>query len=312
VKVLIGYDGSECASDALGELRRAGLPADTHAVVLTVADIIGPVAGPRVEPDAPLSEGVALAVARARAGAGKAMAEARELSEAGASRLRELFPGWTVEAEASADAPHWALVGAASRRGADLIVVGSHGRSALGRVLLGSVSQQVLHHAPCSVRIARCASKAAGSVDQPVRLVLGIDGSVDSATAASAVRSRVWPPGSEVLVVGVVDSQAILSGLRFGPEGEAVTEDWDRTTHLEASLSSVGEELRQSGLSSTTSLVMGDPKRGLLDEADRRGADCIFVGAKGHSRLERVLLGSVSASVAAQARCTVEVVRTKA
>ena len=47
----------------------------------------------------------------------------------------------------------------------------------------------------------------------------------------------------------------------------------------------------------------------LLEEAERWGADCIFVGARGLNRLERLLLGSVSTAVAARARCSVEVVR---
>ena len=56
-------------------------------------------------------------------------------------------------------------------------------------------------------------------------------------------------------------------------------------------------------------LIEGDPKRLLLQEAERFGADTIFVGAKGLSRIERVLLGSVSATVAARAPCSVEIVR---
>ena len=46
-----------------------------------------------------------------------------------------------------------------------------------------------------------------------------------------------------------------------------------------------------------------------LEEAERWGADCIFLGAKGHSRFERLLLGSVSTAVSARAHCSVEVVR---
>jgi nucleotide-binding universal stress UspA family protein len=53
----------------------------------------------------------------------------------------------------------------------------------------------------------------------------------------------------------------------------------------------------------------GDPKQLLCDEAERWGADCIFVGAKNLSRIDRFLLGSVSAAVAARAHCSVEVVR---
>jgi nucleotide-binding universal stress UspA family protein len=56
-------------------------------------------------------------------------------------------------------------------------------------------------------------------------------------------------------------------------------------------------------------MPMGDPKRVLVDEAETWSADCIFVGAKGMSRVQRVLLGSVSGAVAARANCSVEVVR---
>jgi nucleotide-binding universal stress UspA family protein len=54
----------------------------------------------------------------------------------------------------------------------------------------------------------------------------------------------------------------------------------------------------------------GDPKQMLIKHAEDFGADCIFTGATGFSsRLERMILGSVSAAVAARAQCSVEVVR---
>jgi len=67
--------------------------------------------------------------------------------------------------------------------------------------------------------------------------------------------------------------------------------------------------LRTRGLTVSSVIKEGDPKHVLLDEAERWGADCIFVGARGLSRVERFLLGSVSAAVAARAHCSVEVVR---
>ena len=57
-------------------------------------------------------------------------------------------------------------------------------------------------------------------------------------------------------------------------------------------------------------ILQGDPKHALVAEAEKRGADSIFVGSTGFSnRFERFLLGSVSAAIAARAHCSVEVVR---
>ena len=51
--------------------------------------------------------------------------------------------------------PAESIVDAAKSEGADIIVVGSHGRAALGRALIGSVSDQVVRHAPCPVMVVR-------------------------------------------------------------------------------------------------------------------------------------------------------------
>ena len=51
--------------------------------------------------------------------------------------------------------PESRIVETAEEFGADLIIVGSHGYSRWERLLLGSVSQSVVHHAPCSVLVVR-------------------------------------------------------------------------------------------------------------------------------------------------------------
>ena len=131
MRVLIGYDGSDCARAAIQDLARAGLPKRAEAVVLSVADLPVQVpygaAGeltPQTLPPRLLEE-----LQRESA---KAVAAARDTAAAGAARLAALFPHWIVRPEAVADSPYWALVQEAERWPADLVVVGSHGRSALG------------------------------------------------------------------------------------------------------------------------------------------------------------------------------------
>ena len=313
MRIVIGYDDSPCAQDAILDLQRAGLPDDTQALLLAVWDAFPappatePAADPAFTPAPVLRD-----VRRLRAFADQAVEQVRRTVMEQAAKLRDHFPTWTIDAEARADTPHWALVTKAAEWRADLIVVGSHGRSALGRMFLGSVSQQVLRHAPCSVRVGRCNAPGQPPRQQSVRLVLGIDGSVDSAAAASAVASRSWPAGTEVRVVGVLDSRVILNYLATPslpdaePRHDLIA---DAAIGLRASLNGVCDELQRSGLRATSIVLEGDPKKLLIEQAQDFAADCIIVGARGHTRLERLLLGSVSATIAARAHCSVEIVR---
>ena len=312
MKILIGYDGSGSAEHAIADLTRAGLPSDgTEALVFAVSDIL---------PSLPPQEGgpnttvVLHDVKRLRALVEDSVARADATAQQAAARVRQSFPAWSVRAQARAGSPHSALVQEATDWRADLLVVGSHGRSVLGRLLLGSVSQELLHHAPCSVRIGRRPANAGRAGESPVRLVLGVDGSADASAAASVIAARRWPAGSEVLVVGGVDSRVVLNYLELRPpDRPPLTPDVRAaaTSSLEGEIERVADELRRRGLGVTTSMPVGDAKDVLLQEAERVAADCIIVGAKGHTRLERILLGSVSASLAARATCSVEVVRAR-
>lgn len=78
---------------------------------------------------------------------------AQELARKRVEALRERHPGARVEWEVVTEPAAGALLERAE--GARLVVVGSHGRGALGRALLGSVSHAVLYHAPCPVAVLR-------------------------------------------------------------------------------------------------------------------------------------------------------------
>jgi nucleotide-binding universal stress UspA family protein len=308
MKVLIGYDGSQGADDAITDLLRAGLPAHgTDALVLQAVEMLPAPSPP--EAGAGSARVMLRDVARLRALVQDALSAAEASAEKAAARVRELFPNWSVRAEAVADTAHSALVARASDWRADLVVTGSQGRSTLGRLFLGSVSQQVVHHAPCSVRIGRRGPDDARPREPRVRVVLGFDGSLGAATAASAVAARAWPGGSEVLAVGVLDARVLLNHLDLAPPAGAERGAAAASAGLTESLTEVCEDLRRAGLAATSVVLDGDPKKVLPAEAERIGADCIVVGAKGHTRLERVLLGSVSSALAARSPCSVEIVR---
>jgi nucleotide-binding universal stress UspA family protein len=234
--------------------------------------------------------------------------EAQTLAQRAQTQVLTYFPAWDVRAESCADSPAWAVIKQADTWQPDVAVVGSHGRSAMSRLLLGSVSQKVLTEARCSVRVGRGRRQTEAT---SVRLLIGVDGSPDAAAAVQAVAAREWPPGSVVRLVAVLDARMRTALAPAHPPVEAWTAagDTDEQSWVPKMVDAMADPLRARGLSVSSVIQEGNPKQILLDEAEQWGADCLFVGARGLSHIERFLLGSVSAAVAARAYCSVEVVR---
>jgi nucleotide-binding universal stress UspA family protein len=300
IKLLIALDGSSGSEEALFELKRAGMPQVVEALVLSVADVILPASADTVDQPAP--PWLVAEIDKARARAMDAVDQARAIALRGKQTLETAFPHWTVHAEGCADSPAWGVVKKAEEWKADLVVVGSHNRSAVGRLMLGSVSQTVLHHARGSVRISRSPARPENS---PIHLVAGEDGSADAEAALSALAARAWPDGTTVLLVTVVDQVVTL--LAVGSRAGAQPSDSIKRVN-ERSIA----KLRAAGLAVSPLVAEGDPRQILVEEAERVGADCIFVGARGLRAIERLLLGSVSSAIATRAHCSVEVVRSAA
>lgn len=305
MKVLIGYDGSSGADAALDDLQRAGLPHNVEALVLSVADVWF-----MPEEDEPVvgatAQRVSAALQQARQVAEQAMADANRLAQSAAERVQAQFPDWTVRAEARADSPAWGIIFKAEEWQADLIVIGSRGLTPVSRLLLGSTSQTVVTQARCPVRIAR--ERSLELAPQP-RIVLGMDGSAQAQAAVRAIAGRVWPAGSEVRVVAAIHSSLTTAVVSPAIQSWRTLEDTDRHAWIREFVEAAVEQLRAAGLTVSTVIQEGNPKQMLIEEAERWHADCIFVGARGLNRLERLLLGSVSSAVAARASCSVEVTR---
>jgi nucleotide-binding universal stress UspA family protein len=303
MKVLIAYDGSSCADAALNDLQCAGLPQEAEALILSVAEVFLPPSSPT--PAFPAH--VPPAVQRAWTQATHAMEDAHTLAQQARARLLKSFPAWDVGAEACADSPAWAVIKKAEAWQPDIIVVGSHGRSALGRFVLGSVSQKILTEAHCSVRVGRQRRQADTA---PLHLLIGIDGSPDAAAAVQAVAARQWPVDSAVRLVTALDARMYTAPafMRLPEETGTAARDADASVWMSKTIDAMAGLLRTQGLTVSSVITEGDPKHVLLDEAEQWGADCLFMGARGLSRVERFLLGSVSAAVATRAHCSVEVV----
>jgi nucleotide-binding universal stress UspA family protein len=299
MRLLIAYDGSEGADAALDNLGRAGLPERCEAVVLSVADAWLP------SIDAAPDAAMRTAYQQLHRNTLEQVERCRRMAESASERLRHQFPRWQVRPEACADSPGWAVIRRAegwdNQQRFDLVIVGATEKSALGRVLLGSVSQKVVTYSQCSVRVARPRAAAAG---QNLRLVLGVDGSPSADAAVEAVKGRTWPAQTEIRVISVVDTMMLALSL-----AHPLTPVSSAHAAAESIAARAARNLRESGLAATSQVIEGQPGHELVRQAEHTAADCVFVGARGLSRIERILLGSVSSAVVMRAPCSVEVVR---
>ena len=311
MKVLIAYDGSQCSESALDDLVHAGLPEEGEALVVSVAEVWLPPPPPstvEILEMAATAKG-ALGLERKYMANAQVVKHADEMAAKAAARFRAKFPRWVVKHESVWGSPNWELFSKAEELKADLVIVGSHGRTALGRFFLGSISQWLLNEARCSVRVAR------GKLDEPdfpVRLLLAFDGSRGAAKALEEIASRNWPAKSEVRVV-MVDQPLELTyiGGMAPPLVESIGSfNEDERSRCEKVVKAAVRKLEKTGLRAMGDVFEGDPKRVLIKVAEDWRADCLFVGATGlTNRFERFLLRSTAAAVAARAHCSVEVGR---
>jgi nucleotide-binding universal stress UspA family protein len=179
-------------------------------------------------------------------------------------------------------------------RGVGLLSIGSRGLDALDRFMLGSVSNHAIHHAACSVLVAKEAPR-------PVRrIVLAIDGSPASDKAVKFLLRQVNPqrngPGQEPVMVVVVHAMPYLKYPKLRTAGEAVMQRYV-------------DKVAKAGFQVLEALRLGKPADEILTVAKKHKADLILTGAKGLGAISRVLLGSVSTRVVQHATCSVLVVR---
>ena len=311
MRVLIGYDGSEHSDAAIHDLQLAGLPSDSEVLIASVGDLLmsSPELSEILKQAAP-SARIASGLTNAQTHAERVTKEAEDAAARAEALVRELFPGWKVTADVMIGTPAWVLIDVADKWKADLVVVGSQGRSALQRLFLGSVSKRVVTDSHSSVRIGRPRRRT--DLNAPPRLIIGVDGSPAAEHAIYTVGQRVWPDGTEVRLIAVDDGVKPTQIASRLPAATRMINSYyhERESRVSAMLDWAATELKAIGLQTSVVTEKGDPKSVILQNAADWHADSIFVGTRDlKSGLERFRLGSVSTAIVNNAQCSVEVVR---
>lgn len=142
MRILIAVDGSSPSQEAIDEVAQRPWPQpSTVRVIAAVRSYVPPAS--EFVPTAYTPEEIMQ----------EHESQAKQVVDRAAAHLRT--SGLTVETVVREGDPRTVIVDEAKAWGANLIVVGSHGRTRLERLLLGSVAQAVVAHAPCSVEVVR-------------------------------------------------------------------------------------------------------------------------------------------------------------
>jgi nucleotide-binding universal stress UspA family protein len=294
MRLMLAYDGSACADAARDLLTSLPLPMGTAITLVTALErgpqLFGAPEFAVVPHDADEAEELLLR-------------DLQEMLHQAAEPLRR--SDRRIDSRVVRGRPASAVVDEARASMPDLLVCGSRGHGPLATVLMGSVSAEIVDHAPCPVLVAR--HRTAN------RMVVGVDGSAAASHALAALER--WPilhdvPATLVSVAQPFSSWAETMGSSFYPAWvDEHEEREDRRKHMRDILDRAHDELAEAGLSASVEVREGDAADQLIKAANESSADLIVVGSRGLSTLPRLVLGSVARKVLLHAPQSVLVIR---
>jgi nucleotide-binding universal stress UspA family protein len=213
---------------------------------------------------------------------------------------RELFEseGFTVETHVARGTPHRRINGFAERLQADMIVVGSRGQSPLENRLIGSTARNVARTAVRPLLVERIARE--GSTHTVVKEHLFRDVLFATDFSENAGRAYDFLP----TLTGATQRATLLH-----VRGREQLDTEESETAARDQLAELADELETTmGIETSTRIRRGGVVDEILAEETRAGATVTVLGARGRSRLRRLLLGSVSESIVARGNNNVLVV----
>jgi len=291
MRVLLALDGSPSSEAARQAVESLVWPSGSVVQVVGV-----------IEPFADLGPPMVLAMSDTRVDEQAADELWKVLEEAAASISNERI---TARARVLVGRPATSIVDFATEMRAELIVVGSRGRGPLKSMVLGSVSAEVVDHAPCPVFVVR------GPVEGAV--LVAVDGSRPSDAAVSyLVGSRLFLDHPiEVLSVAPGSGSAISNTTMGVSDISIDVVDRRRRENrdgAEICAARAAMELRRAGYTTRWSISEGHAAHEIITTAKDFGCGLLVMGSRGLTGLDRILLGSVARNVLLHSSSSVLVV----
>jgi len=281
-RVLFPTDFSEGAATAFPQ---AVYLADWHDAELHIVNVVLP------EGEAEVTLPASVDTLRAWLGASSPLAETVE----GLS---------IVQRQVESEAPPERLVAYAEDQDIDLVVMGTHGRRGVRRMLLGSVTEEVIRRAPCPVYTIQADVDEAPA--QAVhRILVPVDFSEASETAVRHAMEVARTYGAEVHLLHVVEEVVYPSAYGIEP---ALFPSEEVVARVENTLGEMARE-GTSYENVQVAATIGYAPMTILDYVQENEIDLVVIATHGRAGLDRMLLGSVAERVIRQSPVPVFVVK---
>ena len=202
------------------------------------------------------------------------------------------------------ESPGAAIVREAGRWPADLIVMATHGRSGLARVMIGSVAQRVVSESPVPVLLLR---PGGHRVAHLMTLLVPVDGTPEGSRALSVALPLAQETGARIVLLQVV----VPFIQRYFDESLTVDPMWDEEALTSARdyVETLAGRLREAGVSAQGRVTQGPIPQQIVDTAADVAADVIVMSTHALTGPARALLGSIADEVVRTAPLPVLLVR---
>lgn len=181
--------------------------------------------------------------------------------------------------------PYQDIIDEAAKNQVNMIIVGTHGRTGLKRLMMGSVTAKVIGHATCNVLVVPVTAKV-----ECKNILIATDGSRYSDAAAIEAIGISKRCGSSLIVISVATSDEEIKS-------------------AEDNVKKVVELAEKEGIKTEGLMIKDEPYKSIVEISKQRNADLIVVGSHGRTGLERLLMGSVTERVIGHAESAVLVVK---
>ncbi len=296
-KILVGVDFSAGSEVAIKQALRVARHTGAELCLLHVGVI----------PEQPV--GVPDAMATTAAAYTRIVKDKLAEDREALARMRERVSGQGVEvSQALTDGfADTAIVRAATEMHADLIVIGTHGRTGIKRFLLGSIAERVVRLASCNVLVARPGGDDEGGFH---RILVPTD-FTEAARRALDLGVKLAAPGAAVDLLHCWQLPA-LTASTYGPVKSLRDLDEGIRTTLRGQASAAGQRLlaahEAAGVELAFHEVEAPPTHGIQDWLADHTYDLVVTGSHGRRGVRRFLLGSVAEVTVRHSPCSVLVV----